>query len=227
MPRKAMLELDGKTVLAHQVANAWGDKCVTDVVVSSDSEEMLSEGAKAGACSLRRPPGLSHERGIITTRDVHPTVQKQWIDEVGGQDHRFAVVIVQGMIFRKDLISETVSRLVESDFDTVRTVARSEGDHPFYACSIGKGNTANYTHGHKFLKPRQEFPPLYLNLVGVQAGWSDSCMHSVTNAGALEISRLDAVEIHDPFDWIVAKAVYWNWNRERLENLNRLEAALA
>lgn len=223
MPRKALLELDGRPAIAHRVEQAWSSQVVTDVVVSSDSHEILDAASKAGALALERPGDLAHERDIVVCKDVHPVVQEQWSSDYCPGE-RFVALLLQGMIFNSSIISRSLDMLVDGTFSLVRTVVGVGHGHPYLHIMRGKDGRGEYIYGDKLMTPSQNYPPLYCGATGVMGIWSDGDMGCNDNMGTVVIDEMDMIEPHDEFDWVVAQALYWRWKNLEKPELKVAEA---
>jgi len=59
LPGKNIRPLNGKPLLAYAIEQAKASKHITDVTVSSDSDEILTIAQEYGALTVRRPEGLA------------------------------------------------------------------------------------------------------------------------------------------------------------------------
>ncbi|MBT5239430.1 MAG: acylneuraminate cytidylyltransferase family protein [Rhodospirillaceae bacterium] len=59
LPRKALLEFEGKPLLAHTVLAALESNCFEKVVASSDDDEILDVASSFGAIPFKRDPALA------------------------------------------------------------------------------------------------------------------------------------------------------------------------
>lgn len=62
LPRKNIIDLFGKPLMAWTVEASLGSKYITKTIVSSDSDEILAVGEKYGADVLKRPNELATDR---------------------------------------------------------------------------------------------------------------------------------------------------------------------
>ena len=68
LPRKNVLDLNGKPLLAWSIEAGLKSKYIDKVIVSSDDDEILSVSKKYGANTIQRPDGLAND--IATTFDA-------------------------------------------------------------------------------------------------------------------------------------------------------------
>lgn len=68
IPKKNIVEFCGLPLIAHSITNAIKSKVFDEVIVSSDSDEILNVGLKFGAKAIKRSSNLSDD--FATTTDV-------------------------------------------------------------------------------------------------------------------------------------------------------------
>lgn len=68
IPKKNIIDFDSRPLLCWSIAQAQASKYIDKIVVSSDSEEILDVARNAGACTIKRPPGISGDHA--TTEDT-------------------------------------------------------------------------------------------------------------------------------------------------------------
>jgi CMP-N,N'-diacetyllegionaminic acid synthase len=59
LPRKNLRCVGDKTLIEHAIAAARASRCVDEVVVSSDDQEILAAAERAGAVAVKRPASLA------------------------------------------------------------------------------------------------------------------------------------------------------------------------
>ena len=65
LPRKNVLDLNGKPLIAYSIEAGLNSKYIDKVIVTSDDEEILIISKVYGANTIQRPDEL----GIITSKD--------------------------------------------------------------------------------------------------------------------------------------------------------------
>lgn len=76
LPGKALIDFDGKPMIAHTIDAALQSKCFDKIVVSSDSNEILTASKKFGASTLERSSELSGP-GVPTAPVLLDTLQQE------------------------------------------------------------------------------------------------------------------------------------------------------
>lgn len=77
IPRKNVRLMNGKPLIAYSICNAKNCPAVTDVVVSSDDDEILSIGKKYGAYPLRRSESLAKDAVTLDPVIYDATLQME------------------------------------------------------------------------------------------------------------------------------------------------------
>jgi len=88
LPRKNILPLAGKPLLAWSIEAALGATCVTNCIVSSDSAEILDVAEEYGARAIKRPDYLASDR--VT----NAIVVENLLAELMNKGERFDTVIL-------------------------------------------------------------------------------------------------------------------------------------
>ena len=74
IPKKNIIDFVGKPLIAHSISQAINSKYITDVVVSSDSDEILEVSKLYGAITLKRPDDISTDTSSSESALTH-TIQ--------------------------------------------------------------------------------------------------------------------------------------------------------
>jgi CMP-N-acetylneuraminic acid synthetase len=127
IPRKNLVHLAGKPLLAYTVEVALGSDVLTRTVVSTDSDEIAEAAEKLGAEVLRRPPELGRDESPMRAVIEHA------LRELGDCD---ALVLLQptSPLRRAEHVDEAVRLLFETGADSVVSVV--EVPHRFRPSSL-------------------------------------------------------------------------------------------
>lgn len=71
IPKKNIIEFAGKPLISYSINQAINSKYITDVVVSSDSDEILEVSKLYGATTLKRPEELSTDTSSSESALIH------------------------------------------------------------------------------------------------------------------------------------------------------------
>lgn len=163
IPRKNLVDLCGKPLIAYTIEAALGAARLSRVVVSTEDEEIarIAQGYGA-AVPFRRPAELS-------TDGAHslPVVQHA-LETMEAKDGRVydVVVLLQPTTPLRTArdIDEGVELLVSSGADSVISVVEVGPNHPYRMKRIlDDGRLVNFVdQGFEDMRPRQELPPVYI-----------------------------------------------------------------
>lgn len=113
IPKKNIIDFAGKPLIGHSISQAKNSKYITDVVVSSDSDEILEVSKLYGAITLKRPIGLSTDTSSSESALKH-TIQTLNTD----YDYIVFLQATSPLRTTKD-IDNCIESLITNDLDSV------------------------------------------------------------------------------------------------------------
>lgn len=156
IPRKNVLPVAGKPLIAYSIEHALNSKSVTRTVVSTDDDEIAGVSEKFGAEVIRRPPELAVPTASSESALVH-------VLDVLKQKDSFnpdLIVFLQCTSPARDPLD--IDRAIE-------TLVKTGSDSLFSACRWNKLVWRNTQRGleslnydYKDRKREQEFPEQYM-----------------------------------------------------------------
>lgn len=155
LPRKNVLDLAGKPLIAWTIGAALDSKYIDQVIVTSDDDEILEISKNNGADVLKRPDELSSD--TATTFDVIEHAIKQVKTK-----YDFVILLQPTSPLReKKHIDEAVEVLQQKSSDAVISVC--EVDHsPLWSNTIPEsGSLENFLSDEIKNKRGQELPQYY------------------------------------------------------------------
>lgn len=118
IPRKNIIEINGKPLLAYTIELAKRLPELDAVMVSSEDEEILSVASSYGAESLRRPDELA----LDNTQDEPVLIHAIHELETKGRIFDYIVMLQCTLPLRKlETVKKVIATGVNGDFDTVST----------------------------------------------------------------------------------------------------------
>lgn len=160
IPRKNLVDVAGRPLIAWVIAAAQAAKRLDRVVVSTEDDEIAETARRWGAeVPFVRPPELATD-----TVSLIPVVQH-------------ALAAMDGLGFRADVvvslqptspgltgadIDAAVAKLEETGADSVATVVRVEHEHPYWAKRLDGDRVRPFSAdtNESYLQ-RQDLPPAY------------------------------------------------------------------
>lgn len=119
IPKKNIVDLNGKPLLAHTVELAKQLPELDSIVVSSENDEILSIASEYGAETLRRPAELAFD----DVKDEPVLIQALDALEKEGETFDYVVMLQVTSPLRKlETVKKVIDMAVNGDYDVVATV---------------------------------------------------------------------------------------------------------
>lgn len=210
VPRKNIAPLLGKPLLAYTIEPALDAATLTDVVVSTEDEEIADVARRLGALvPFLRPPELATDEARSLPVVQHAVEE---MERRTGTRYDVIVMLQPTTPLRTAAdIDAGVRLLLETGADSVCTVVDVEGHHPFrMKRMLGDGRLINYIdQGFEDMRPRQELPPVYIRAGALYINRRAVVMEQGTLVGrdcrGVVVPAARAVNIDTPLDLLVAE----------------------
>ncbi len=154
LPRKNVLDLCSKPLIAYTIEAALKSKNINKVIVSSDDEEILDISKKFGADIIKRPIDLAND--TATTFDTI----KHTIDNFEKYDY---IVLLQptSPLRNEKHIDEAIELLEKKKADAIVSVCEMEHS-PLWSNTLPKdGNMSNFLKDEILNKRSQDLDKFY------------------------------------------------------------------
>jgi CMP-N,N'-diacetyllegionaminic acid synthase len=161
IPRKNVVDVAGRPLIAWVIEAARGAKRVDRLIVSTEDEEIADTARRFGAeVPFVRPPELATD-----TVSLIPVVQHALAAMDGLGFRADAVMSLQPTSpgLRAADIDAAVAKLEDSGADSVATVLRVEHEHPYWAKRLEGDRVRPFSAetDESYLQ-RQDLPPAYV-----------------------------------------------------------------
>ncbi len=208
VPRKNIAPLLGKPLIAYTIQAALESTLLTDVVVSTDDEEIAQVSQDFGAqVPFMRPAELATDRAQAV-----PTIQHavREMERIRGCRYDAVVMLQPTTPLRtSEDIDQCLRKLFATDADSVISVVEVGGYHPVRMKRIVDDRLVDYAEEEVENRPRQELPPVYLRAGSVYATRRDVLMEQGTFKGRVSRPFVVPAERHvnvdSPMDLKVAE----------------------
>ena len=160
LPRKNLRPLLGLPLLAYSLRAGQASRLITDLIVSTDDEEIAAVArAYGGAAPFLRPPELATD----TASSVDVALHALHFMEERHQKRYEAVLLLQPTtpLRQAQDIDGALQLLFDTAADTVISFCQVEGWHPYYMYTLDGDRARPLLDVPSQLKRRQDFPPVY------------------------------------------------------------------
>jgi CMP-N,N'-diacetyllegionaminic acid synthase len=212
VPRKNIRELAGKPLIGHMISHALAVPAITDVIVSTDDEEIAAVARAQGAqVPFLRPKELAEDH-----MPSWPTVRHalKEMESRTGQPYEYVVMLqATAPLCRPEDIAACLNRLNRNDCESVVTVVRVTTHHPFRMKRIvGDDILVNLIdQGFEDMRPRQSLPAVYQRSGAVYASRRNVILEQDTvvgmNARAVVVPAETGLEIDSLIDFELVRLV--------------------
>ena len=205
LPRKNVLDLCGKPLIAYSIEAALKSKYIDKLIVSSDDDEILEISKKYGANIIKRPPELGTD--TTTTFDTI----KHVVDNLDIYDY---VILLQATSpLRNQIhIDESIQLLELKKADAIVSVC--EMDHsPLWSNTLPKdGNMKNFLRDEVLNKRSQDLEKYYRVNGAVYICKTDKLLENKSfflkdNIFAYIMDRKSSIDIDEEIDFLFVQRV--------------------
>lgn len=200
LPNKNILPFGDSNLLVHKLRQLKKVGDITNIIVSSDSDEMLGMAEKEGVEVLKRPVKYADE-------SVPFGMFLEYICKVVPNDHIMWACatspLVEPYLYKKS-ISTYFSKL-EEGYDSLITCA------PYQTYLMDEKGPLNFKMGLEH-KNSEQLPLLYHFTNGINLAPKNKIIEWHYNYGPkayrLLVNKREAADIDDIYDYVIAKALY-------------------
>ncbi len=159
IPNKNILDFCNKPLLAWTVLQAKASDQITDVWISSDSDEILNIGEQYGAIPIKRPNQFSTDISSSEDAWLHAL---EYIESSGQNDlvdYVLAPQVTSPLRSPEDF-SNGISQIIKTNSDSLFSVSEIEDFFTWKNNQVGSPESINYNYLQR--KPRQQIEKHYL-----------------------------------------------------------------
>lgn len=212
IPRKNVLPLGGKPLIAHTIEAARAARRVTRVVVSTDDDEIADVSLAYGAEVVRRPPELASDMARSEDALLHVLSSLE-----AAEDYRPAIIVFlqcTSPLTSAEDIDGTIDALLEGDADSAVAVTAFH----YFLWKMESEEAVGVNHDKKVRLMRQQREPEYLETGAVYAlraqGFLASRHRFFGKTMLHETPAERRLEIDDPGDFRLAEERLARFRRE-------------
>ena len=205
LPRKNVLDLNGKPLIAWSIEAGLKSKYIDRVIVSSDDAEILDISQYYGADIIQRPEILAND--TAKTFGVIKHV-------IENSDSYSYIVLLQptSPLRTSQHIDKAIELLVSERMNTVISVCKM--DHsPLWSNTLPEDESLNGFLSENVLNKRSQDLEMYYRINGAIYICSTDLLLSNKsfflrdNIYAYKMRRMDSIDIDERFDFMVAESI--------------------
>jgi CMP-N,N'-diacetyllegionaminic acid synthase len=205
LPRKNVLDLNGKPLIAYSIEAGVNSKCIDKVIVTSDDDEILDISRKFGADIIKRPDELAND--TATTFDAI----KHTIDNCEKYDY---IVLLQptSPLRNEKHIDEAIELLENKKADAVISVC--EMDHsPLWSNALPEDlSMKNFLREEVLNKRSQDLEKYYringaIYICKIEKLLENKGFFLKENIFAYTMDRNSSIDIDEEIDFFITKVL--------------------
>lgn len=216
VPGKNIKLLCGKPLIGYSIEAAKNSALITDIVVSTDCENIAKAAIDFGArVPFIRPPELATD----TAKQIDAITHAITFLENNGEAYDYICILQPTCPLRSSNdIDGSLNMLIASGADSVITVTDVGGRHPKTLYTMGPDNTISpYIQSDTGGVLRQDFEALYWRTGSVYAMkrnvvMTQNSLYGQNICGYIQPEER-AFNIDSPFDWALCEAYMEKINR--------------
>jgi CMP-N-acetylneuraminic acid synthetase len=200
IPRKNARLLHNKPLMAYSIESALKAKCFSEIIVTTDNEELSHIAQKYGALVLSRPPELAEDhvgldQVIVEAVSLYEKQKNIAVDII-------ATIQATSPLLRPETIARAVNACIDEDRDTVLSVI----DDTHLAWELNKDG--QLAPGYRKRVNRQFLPTRYKETGGIVVCKRSQLKNGTRfgdNISIIECDKTESIDIDDRFDWWLAE----------------------
>jgi len=206
IPRKNILSISGKPLIAHTIECALNTSIIDRVVVSTDDPEIAAVSKQYGAEVVLRPIEISGDLASSEAALLHTL---DYLKKNEGSDPEILVFLqcTSPLTLPED-VEGTIRALVDEDADSALAVAPF---HYFLWRQDSDRNAVSINHDKNFRPMRQEREPQYIETGAVYAMRTEGffkAKHRFFGKTAIYVMPAERrLEIDEPVDFEIAEVI--------------------
>lgn len=203
IPRKNMRLIGGKPLISYSIENALKSSHITDVVVTTDSDEILDYACTYSIDTIRRSGHLAEDS--VTLDPVVFNAVEIIEREKGVQFDVVVTLQPTSPLLKSKTLDAAIENFLKEGFDT----SISAVNRPHLAWTVADDGVTKIP-AYKERLNRQLLPPNYLEagafVIAKRSSVSENSRIG-NKVGVYEISEDEAVDIDTPSDWILSQTL--------------------
>jgi len=211
VPRKNIRNLNGKPLIAYSIEAAQACSDITDLIVSTEDDEIAEVSEHLGASApFRRPADLADDRAPTWPVIRHAL---EWMETDRDVQYDAILLLQPTCPLRTTQHIERAIEMIRSEpCDSVVSIVEMSNTHPFRMKRMIGNRLINYIdQGFEDMRPRQVLPKVYLRNGAIYLTTRESLLRDEALVGphclGMEMTDLESANIDGPLDFLMAEAI--------------------
>ena len=208
IPKKNIALVNNIPLIAYTIVEAKKSNYISDLVVSSDDDEIRKVSVQYGAeAPFKRPDNLSGDTAKPVECDLHAT---KFMEKKNNMKYDYVVELLCTNPFKTSFdIDEAMKMQIKSDADSVIGVMRLDDHHPIRIKKIENGYIKNFCFDEIPESRRQDLKPdAYIRNGSIYSMRRDmiekGIRYGTENSLAYVMPRERTLNIDEPMDLLIA-----------------------
>lgn len=201
IPKKNIRLMYGKPLISYSINNAKNSHYITDVFVTTDSDEIAEVAEEYGAEVIKRDESLSSD---LVTLDPVIYHAKNCAEKIKNKKYDVIVTLQPtSPLLKVATLDNAIEYFIKGNFDTVISVINKPH------LSWGKKEN-KIVPLYKERKNRQELPPQYFETGAFLIAKSDAVKNNTRigeNVSVFEVPEEESIDIDDKNDWLLTENI--------------------
>lgn len=201
IPKKNIRLMYGKPLISYSINNAKNSHYITDVFVTTDSDEIAEVAEEYGAEVIKRDESLSSD---LVTLDPVIYHAKNCVEKIKNKKYDVVVTLQPtSPLLKVATLDNAIEYFIKGNFDTVISVINKPH------LSWGKKEN-KIVPLYKERKNRQELPPQYFETGAFLIAKSDAVKINTRigeNVSVFEVPEEESIDIDDKNDWLLTENI--------------------
>lgn len=201
IPKKNIRLMYGKPLISYSINNAKNSHYITDVFVTTDSDEIAEIAEEYGAEVIKRDESLSSD---LVTLDPVIYHAKNCAEKIKNKKYDVVVTLQPtSPLLKVATLDNAIEYFIKGNFDTVISVINKPH------LSWGKKEN-KIVPLYKERKNRQELPPQYFETGAFLIAKSDAVKNNTRigeNVSVFEVPEEESIDIDDKNDWLLTENI--------------------
>lgn len=199
IPKKNIRLMNGKPLISYSINNAKNSRYITDVFVTTDSNEISEVAEEYGVEIIKRDESLSSD---LITLDPVVFHAKNCAEKIKNKKYD-AVVTLQptSPLLKTETLDNAIEYFINGNYDTVISVINK----PHLSWGLQENKIIPL---YKERKNRQDLPPQYFETGAFLIAKAD-CVKNNTrigkNVSVFEVAENESIDIDDKNDWLLTE----------------------